>query len=148
MPTDLQTTAEQTVLNFFHALTGGNAESALAMLDPNGFIDIVPAGIRGNLRHEGSGFFTELLAAFPDLEIAINTTFSSSSGSVVAEIKMQGTQASDFLGVTNQEKHIDLDGGWIFHVEDGVITSITAYWCQNQLYRRLAVKRLDQIALV
>jgi hypothetical protein len=25
---------------------------------------------------------------------------------------------------------------------------VQAYWCQNQLYRRLAVKRLDHVAIV
>jgi hypothetical protein len=30
---------------------------------------------------------------------------------------------------------------------DGLITEVTAYWCQAQLYRRLAVKRYDQIAI-
>ena len=29
----------------------------------------------------------------------------------------------------------------------GVITGVTAYWCQQQLYRRLAVKRFDAIAI-
>jgi hypothetical protein len=29
----------------------------------------------------------------------------------------------------------------------GLITEVTAYWCQAQLYRRLAVKRYDEIAI-
>ena len=29
----------------------------------------------------------------------------------------------------------------------GLITGVTAYWCQAQLYRRLAVKRYDEIAI-
>jgi hypothetical protein len=28
-----------------------------------------------------------------------------------------------------------------------VITAVTAYWCQTQLYRRLGVKRFDAIAI-
>jgi hypothetical protein len=32
-------------------------------------------------------------------------------------------------------------------VDGGAITQVTAYWCQQQLYRRLAVKRFDQIAI-
>jgi len=31
---------------------------------------------------------------------------------------------------------------------DGRIVAIDAYWCQQQLYRRLGVKRFDQIAIV
>ena len=30
---------------------------------------------------------------------------------------------------------------------DGLITEVAAYWCQAQLYRRLAVKRYDEIAI-
>ena len=32
-------------------------------------------------------------------------------------------------------------------VTDGLITAVTGYWDQNKLYRRLAVKRLDRIAI-
>ena len=41
------------------------------------------------------------------------------------------------------EKHLDIDQAWRFVVGDGVITAVTVYWCQAQLYRRLAVKRYD-----
>ena len=61
---------------------------------------------------------------------------------------MEGTQAADYLGAINQEKHLDVDQAWRFTVAGDRITGVDAYWCQNQLYRRLAVKRLDQISLV
>ena len=67
---------------------------------------------------------------------------------VVAEVKIEGTQAADFLGVLNQEKHLDVDSAWRFTVTGEEITGIDVYWCQNQLLRRLAVKRTDQIAIV
>jgi hypothetical protein len=47
----------------------------------------------------------------------------------------------------NQEKYVDLDQGWMVWAERGRITRIRAYWCQNQLLRRMAVKRLDQISI-
>jgi len=66
----------------------------------------------------------------------------------VAEITVDGTQASDFLGVVNQEKHFDLDQAWMLKVApDNRISAVTAYWDQNQLYRRLGVKRLDKITI-
>jgi hypothetical protein len=67
---------------------------------------------------------------------------------VTAEFKVEGTQAADYLGVVNQEKHLDLDQAWRFTVTGDRITGVQAYWCQNQLYRRLAVKRLDHVAIV
>jgi hypothetical protein len=47
----------------------------------------------------------------------------------------------------NQEKHLDIDQAWRFVTGGGLITEVTAYWCQAQLYRRLAVKRYDQITI-
>jgi hypothetical protein len=40
--------------------------------------------------------------------------------------------------VTNQEKRFDLDQGWLLEVTaDDLIGGVTAYWDQNQVYRRL-----------
>ena len=50
--------------------------------------------------------------------------------------------------MTNQEKHFDLDQGWLLEVTaEDLIGGVTAYWDQNQVYRRLAVKRLDKITI-
>ena len=66
---------------------------------------------------------------------------------VTALLSIEGTQAGDYAGAINQEKHLDIDQAWRFVVADGLITEVTAYWCQAQLYRRLAVKRYDEIAI-
>jgi hypothetical protein len=66
----------------------------------------------------------------------------------VVEVKLEGTQAAAFLGVLNQEKHVDVDQAWLVHAAQGKIAGLRAYWCQNQLYRRLAVKRLDRISIL
>jgi hypothetical protein len=67
---------------------------------------------------------------------------------VTALLKVEGTQAAAYAGVVNQEKHIDLDQAWRFVISDGVLSAVSAFWCQQQLYRRLAVKRFDQVAIV
>ena len=54
---------------------------------------------------------------------------------------------SVFFGLVNQEKHLDIDQAWRFTVAGDRITQVRAYWCQAQLYRRLAVKRFDEIAI-
>ena len=60
----------------------------------------------------------------------------------------EGRQAGDFLAVANQEKQFDLDQAWMLTVTpDDRISAVIAYWDQNQLYRRLGVKRLDQITI-
>ena len=69
------------------------------------------------------------------------------SETAVIEITVEGTQGADFLGIHNQKKRLDLDQAWVISASDGKIASIRAYWCQIQLYRRSAVKRLDQISI-
>ncbi|WP_459974434.1 nuclear transport factor 2 family protein [Nocardioides pyridinolyticus] len=89
----------------------------------------------------------DLVRAFPDLLLTVKRTIRT--GDVVtAELKVEGTQAADYAGAINQEKHLDLDEAWRFEVGGGQITAVDAYWCQQQLYRRLGVKRFDQIAIV
>ncbi|MBH5141999.1 nuclear transport factor 2 family protein [Rhodococcus erythropolis] len=89
----------------------------------------------------------DIVEAFPDLIVTVKRIITA--GNVVtAEINVQGTQAAPYAGAINQEKHIDLDEVWRFVVAEDRITQIDAYWCQQQLYRRLGVKRFDQIAIV
>jgi hypothetical protein len=88
----------------------------------------------------------DLIRAFPDLIVTTGRVITT--GDVVtALIKVEGTQSADYAGAINQEKHLDIDQAWRFTVTGGVITGVTAYWCQQQLYRRLAVKRFDAIAI-
>ena len=92
--------------------------------------------------------FDETITAFPDLLLTVKRQFAGTDGVVVTELKCEGTQASDYLGAINQEKHLDIDQVWLLRVEGGLIRGITGYWDQNMLYRRLAVKRLDAVAIV
>ena len=66
---------------------------------------------------------------------------------LTALFKAEGTQAAGYAGAINTEKHLDIDQAWRLVTGDGVITGVTVYWCQAQLYRRLGVKRYDEIAI-
>jgi steroid delta-isomerase-like uncharacterized protein len=134
-------------LAFFEALNRGDAEGALALMAPEGFVEIVPAGLNGTAAKEGRRFLQDLVASFPDLLIRIRSVMTAGELAVV-ELKLEGTQAADFLGVLNQEKHVDVDQAWMLWTAHGQIGGLRAYWCQNQLYRRLAVKRLDRISIL
>lgn len=89
----------------------------------------------------------EIVTAFPDLLITV-AHLTDLGAVVVAEFKLEGTQAATFMGAINQEKHLDLDVAWRFTVTDGLVTGVDAYWCMNQLYRRLAVKQQNNAAIV
>ena len=92
------------------------------------------------------GVLADLVRGFPDLMISVSRVITT--GDVVTALfKAEGTQAADYAGAINAEKHLDIDQAWRFVTCGGLITEVAAYWCQAKLYRRLAVKRYDEIAI-
>ncbi|WP_329045724.1 nuclear transport factor 2 family protein [Amycolatopsis sp. NBC_01488] len=145
--TAAEATPAQTVSAFLTAFGSLDVEAALSVVDDSARVDIHPTGLREGGPADLRAFLTETATAFPDLLVTVKNLIET--GSVVtAELKVEGTQAAGYLGAINQEKHLDVDQAWRFTVSGDRITGVDAYWCQNQLYRRLAVKRLDQISLV
>lgn len=133
--------------SFLARIAQRDIEGALVLAAPEARIEIIPIGVNGTVAREGKAFFEELVTAFPDLNLRTRRLFAGKDGTVVAEVTVDGTQAGEFLGVINQEKHVDLDEAWLLHVKDGRIDGIKMFWCQNQLYRRLAVRRLDRVTI-
>ena len=105
-----------------------------------------PLGIGGRGPDVLGVVLGDMIRAFPDLLVTTGRVITT--GDVVTVlVKVEGTQAADYAGAINQEKHLDIDQAWRFTATGGVITGVTAYWCQQQVYRRLAVKRFDAIAI-
>ncbi|MCA1219950.1 nuclear transport factor 2 family protein [Streptomyces sp. 8L] len=141
-----QTPAE-TVQGFLAALRRGDIDGALAPVSRSVVANLHPLRVRGGGREDLRRLLASTVTAFPDL-LLTEKHLLELGRVVVVELKMEGTQAADYLGIVNQEKHIDLDQAWRLTVDAGSITGFDLYWCQNQLYRRLAVKRLDEVAIV
>jgi ketosteroid isomerase-like protein len=131
---------------FFAALGRGDIDTAFRAVSPDARVTLHATGQHGG-PEVARGFFAEALAAFPDLMLTVGRTVGCGNGRVLAELTFEGTQAAGFLGAINQEKHLDIEQAWLLSTDGDVITALTAYWDQNKLYRRLAVKRLDQIAI-
>ena len=143
----LTRTPAQTVQVFLDALAGRDVAAALAVASPQVSVTVYPLGLHDGGIDELRAVLADLVTAFPDLLVTTGQVIAT--GDVVtALIKVEGTQAGGYAGAINQEKHLDVDQAWRFTVADGAITQVSAYWCQQQLYRRLAVKRFDQIAIV
>ncbi|HEY1919344.1 MAG TPA: nuclear transport factor 2 family protein [Streptosporangiaceae bacterium] len=138
--------AARLATDFFAAVGRGDVEGAMRAVAPDATVVIHPTGQRGG-PEAVRGFFTEALAAFPDLLIKVSSCRGCSDGRALVELSFEGTQAADFLGAINQEKHLDIEQAWVLATDGAAITGVTGYWDQNRLYRRLAVKRLDQIAI-
>ena len=137
----------QTVRAFLDAFARHDIDSAMAVVASQVSVTVHPLGLHAVGADALRGVLADLLRGFPDLMISVKGVIST--GHVVTALfKAEGTQAADYAGAINQEKHLDIDQAWRFVAENGLITDVTAYWCQAQLYRRLAVKRYDQIAIV
>jgi steroid delta-isomerase-like uncharacterized protein len=131
---------------FLDAFASHDVAGALALVSPQASVTVHPLGVVAAGRDALRTVLDDLVRAFPDLLVTPGRVITT--GDVVtALIKVEGTQAADYAGAINQEKHLDIDQAWRFTVTGGVITGVTAYWCQQQLYRRLAVKRFDAIAI-
>jgi ketosteroid isomerase-like protein len=118
----------------------------MAVTDPRITVTIHPFGLYEMGADVLRSVLADLVRAFPDLMISVSRVIAT--GDVVTALfKAEGTQAAAYAGAINTEKHLDIDQAWRFVTEDGLITEVTAYWCQAQLYRRLAVKRYDEIAI-
>jgi ketosteroid isomerase-like protein len=124
----------------------GDADGARSLIAPDAVVDFGPVGGSGIFAHRGAKLLNDLVTAFPDLRVTIRSMVADSETAVV-EVTIEGTQRADFVGIHNQEKHLDLDQAWVITAADGMIASIRTYWCQNQLCRRLAVNRLDRISI-
>jgi predicted ester cyclase len=118
----------------------------MAVVDPQVSVTVHPLGIDAQGADALRKILADVVHAFPDLMITVALVITT--GDVVTALfKAEGTQAADYAGAINTEKHLDIDQAWRFAMADGLITEVAAYWCQAQLYRRLAVKRYDQIAI-
>lgn len=131
---------------FFAAIGRGDLDAAFEVVSPTAQVALQPTGQEGG-PEAAREFFAEAVTAFPDLTLTVTRRTACDDGRVLVELIFEGTQATDFLGAINQEKHLDIEQAWLLRTQNGVITAITGYWDQNKLYRRLAVKRLDRIAI-
>jgi ketosteroid isomerase-like protein len=139
-------TPTQTVQEFLEAFGRHDIDAAMALIDPQVSVTVHPLGLRDAGPDTLRQVLADLVHGFPDLVISVSALVTT--GDVVtAQFKAEGTQAAGYAGAINQEKHLDIDQAWRFTASGGVITGVSAYWCQAQLYRRLAVKRYDEIAI-
>jgi predicted ester cyclase len=133
--------------SFIACLARHDIDGALTACSPQCRIRIVPLALDGAIHTEGRRFFESWITAFPDLTLSMRRIFATHDDVVAIETNFDGTQASSFLGAINQEKHIDLDEAWLLRTQGDRIEEVKLFWCQNQLYRRLAVRRLDHVTI-
>jgi predicted ester cyclase len=133
---------------FFVQMEAGEVDEILGMVTPDATVSLVPLNRHGPMTADGAYYLRELARSVPDLLVRVRRLFVTGDNTAVAEITIDGTQAGEFLAVANQEKQFGLDQAWMLTVTpDDRISAVIAYWDQNQLYRRLGVKRLDKVTI-
>lgn len=143
----MTTSPRQTVEAFLTGFRHQDVDAALSTVSADARVTVYPLQVVDGGKDVIGTLLQDIVRSFPDLLLKVRSVLDLGQV-VVAEVKIEGTQAADFLGAVNQEKHLDVDSAWRFTVTGEEITGIDVYWCQNQLYRRLAVKRTDQVAIV
>lgn len=139
-------TPTQTARAFLDALARHDIDGAMALVHPRVAVTVHPFGLQESGADVLRTVLADLVRAFPDLVIGVSRVITT--GDVITALfKAEGTQAASYAGAINQEKHLDIDQAWRFVTGGGLITEVDAYWCQAQLYRRLAVKRYDEISI-
>ena len=139
-------TSTQTVQAFLDTLARHDVDAAMAVVDPRVSVTVHPLDVHASGADSLRAVLADLLRGFPDLMISVSRVITT--GDVVtALLRAEGTQAASYAGAINTEKHFDIEQAWRFAVDGGLITDVAVYWCQAQLYRRLAVKRYDEISI-
>ncbi|MDF3308390.1 nuclear transport factor 2 family protein [Rhodococcus sp. T2V] len=143
----MTTSPRQTVEAFLTGFRHLDVDAALSTVSDDVQVTVYPLQVFDSGKDVIRTVLDDLVTSFPDLHLTVRSVLELGQV-VVAEMKIEGTQAADYVGAINQEKHLDVDSAWRFTVAGEGITGIDVYWCQNQLYRRLAVKRTDQVTIV
>jgi len=139
-------TPTQTVQAFLDAFAARDVDAAMAVVDPLVSVTVHPLDVHAHGAEALRTVLADLLRGFPDLLITVSRVITT--GDVVtALLTAEGTQAASYAGAINTEKHLDIEQAWRFATDGGLITDVAVYWCQAQLYRRLAVKRYDEISI-
>ena len=142
----LTATPTQTVQAFLDAFARHDVDAAMAVVHSRVSVTVHPLDVHEQAADALRTVLDDLMRAFPDLIINVSRVITT--GDVVtALLRAEGTQAASYAGAINTEKHLDIEQAWRFAVGGGLITAVAVYWCQAQLYRRLAVKRYDEISI-
>jgi steroid delta-isomerase-like uncharacterized protein len=117
---------EEHVRSYFEAVASRDVDAMIGHWREDGVDELVAIQpLRG--REEIAGFFRELFAAVPDIEMTVTRVVAGERLAAV-EWRMTGHfSGGPFQGVDATGRHLELRGLDLFEVEDGMIVSNTAY---------------------
>jgi len=118
---------ETHVRSYFDAIANRDLQALAAHWREDAVNDVVPLRpLRGT--GEIVAFFEELFAAVPDLETTVTRVVAGETQAAV-EWRMTGHfTGAPFQGIDPTDRRVDMRGFDLFEVEEGKLTSNTAYY--------------------
>lgn len=123
---------------FFKALAQKDLEAAATMLAEGVTDDVVPVGIlRG--RSEVRGFFEQLLRAFPDLAMTVDTVTADEDRAVVQWHSTGCFSGRPFQGLLATGRNVDVRAVDILEFDGGQIRKIVSYYDGAAVARQIGL---------
>ncbi|QHV95729.1 nuclear transport factor 2 family protein [Spirosoma endbachense] len=117
-------------LAFFSAYQDMDTARMIQLATPDATVHFVPMGDdgKGSFWEFGKGIWQLLIDCFPDLDNTVDS-LTTQDDTVVANVAIFGTQAQDFLGITNKGLRFNSDHVFIFRFnDDDRITHLDISW--------------------
>lgn len=133
---------EQQIRDYFEAMDRRDVHAMLEHWAEEGFEDMVPVGvIRG--RDELRKSITAQFAAMPDMRTTV-TRLVAGEHNCAVEWRIEGTfDGAPYMGLEPTGSHIELRGVDLIELEDGKITSLTAYFDSTTYARQIGMMPAD-----
>lgn len=126
--------AEQTrkgaCLAFFSAYQDMDTARMIRLATTDATVHFMPMGDDGNgsFWQFGKAVWTLLMDCFPDLDNTVDS-LTSEKNVVTAHVSIFGTQAQDFMGITNKGLRFNSDHVFVFRFDDADrITNLDIDW--------------------
>lgn len=126
--------AEQTrkgaCLAFFSAYQDLDTARMIQLATPDATVHFQPMGEdgKGLFWEFGKGVWQLIMDCFPDVDNTVDS-LTADGDTVIAHVAIFGTQAQDFMGITNKKLTFNSDHVFVFRFdEDDRITNLDINW--------------------
>ena len=128
--------------SYFEAMDRRDVDAMLEHWAEDGFEDMVPVGVirgHGELRES----LTAQFAAMPDMRTTVTRLIAGEHDCTV-EWRIEGTfDGGPYMGLEPTGSHVELRGVDLIELEDGQITSLTAYFDSSSYARQIGLLPAD-----
>jgi steroid delta-isomerase-like uncharacterized protein len=144
--------AIDTVTEFFDAYRRHDVDAMVETCTPSASVDYVPFELwgrqrvirgQGTVATIGKPLWAGLIQSFPDLTNNVDYLTSDDQGNVAAEVVLSGTQARAWGTIANRGLSYSQPHAFVFHVTDGLIDHLAAYWDGASVSRQLGHLEVD-----